>query len=499
MQPLFRPEFRPKLWSAADLDAAADHWLWLFDQAPATAGRDADHRTELRLRGVPNDERDAVTAELAERFPSAEVTRPDPDTLTAVGPALDFQAAPMAGLGVPRLASSPFDGLYLEVRFTATARKRNGTPHAAGTLVLAGELGSEGFTVYVTWAEGNSDAANQLAREVPWADEQAWRSDAENFWANLAVAATSRPLAKKLFPKPAGRFGRAWLWLAQFPFTGERRGARFAAKFVANLGLIAAMALAVDSLPTIDTVFAVLKAIILFQSAIPLGLLLFQFGYAWVMVHRITRAIYVAYYSSRLSLVAADEATVASYFGNPFGRQSGADWGAVGCRPLGEARHENPHLQHLALRLLATADGTANVLLISIKSLPNPDGTVRSHSWPPQVVAKVISRYPDDATVVTANDYGTAYRRRIAGIEGYLLSVFPTLTDPRELLARHAESCRLHAVRTGHAPLPSMKFLDFERWDAERLEEERRLYAHNPVTWSDTFVLILGYVRRAYR
>ena len=241
MQPLVRPEFRPKLWSAADLAVAARHWLWLFDQAPATAGRAADHRTVLRLRGFPSAEREAVAAALATQLPDAEVTRPDPDTLVAAGPAHDFETSPPVGLGLPALAGSPFDGLYVELRFTATARKRNGKPHAAGTLVFAGELGPGGFTAYAVWAEGANAVVNQQAREVPWADEQAWRADLENFRAGLPVVATAVPLAKKLFPKMLDRLGTFLAWCISFPFTGERRPARLLSKLAANLATIAAL------------------------------------------------------------------------------------------------------------------------------------------------------------------------------------------------------------------------------------------------------------------
>ena len=240
MQALLRPEFRPERWSEADLDAAADHWLWLFEGAATTATRSADHRTEVRLRGFPRAATDAVAATLAARLPDADITRPDPDTLAAVGRAVATDAAPPPGLGVPRLAGPPFDGLYAEVRFTATARKRSGKPVAAGTLVLAGELGPDGFTLYTVWAEAGSAAANLQALNTPWADEEAWRDDLDEFRRGKRVEGRANALADRTFPKlNATWLVMAWAWLAVFPFTGERRRVRFLRKLAVNLTLVA--------------------------------------------------------------------------------------------------------------------------------------------------------------------------------------------------------------------------------------------------------------------
>ena len=61
------------------------------------------------------------------------------------------------------------------------------------------------------------------------------------------------------------------------------------------------------------------------------------------------------------------------------------------------------------------------------------------------------------------------------------------------------ELCREYAERTGLAPLPAIGFDEYARWQRESSEDSKRIYEHNPVTWSDAFVLLMGYVRRAYR
>ena len=498
MQPLIRLEFRPKLWSAADLDAVADHRLWLFDQAPATAGRDADHRTELRLRGVPNADRDAVAAALATRLPDADVRRPDADTLTAVGPKLDFDATPPAGLGVPALAGPPFDGLYLEARFTATARKRNGKPHAAGTLVLAGELGPEGFTVYAVWAEVGSALVSQQAINGPWADEQAWRTDAEYFRANRPVVASAAKLAAKLFPKPAGRPDRACVWIVQFPFTGERRPLRFVAKVLTNLGLIAAAAALAWSIRTHDDFVTVAQAILVASFAFLLGLLLCQFLFVWVLARRQLRGVYAIIYGASERLVKADRATASLYFDNPAGRKMTADWDAAGARRLADATFDAPALSHVGFRLSHAADGKTVIIQAACTAVPGPGGTTLNRFWPASMTTSLMTRFPDDSAVGTTDDSASGFRRKLTGPE-LVGRACRGVTDPVELLALHAEACRRHAERTGQTSLPAMDFEGVVRWQADSGERDRRLYAHNPVTWSDAFVLLMGYVRRAYR
>ncbi len=501
MQPLIRPEFRPKLWSPADLDAAADHWLWLFDQAPATAGRDADHRTELLVRGFPIAEREALAAALAERFPSAEVTQPDPDTLTVLGPALDFRATPLTGFGVPRLAGPPFDGLYVEVRFTVTARKRSGKPHAAGRLVLAGELGPAGFTVYAVWGDAASTLAEQLqlAVKVPWGDEAAWRSDWENFRAGDSATASTKALAARAFPIwKAVRHHNAWLWIASFPFSGERRRVRLIARVAANVTLIAVVAGFAWLLPAHNELVAAWKALMLVVAASPLYCLLVQVAKSWVMTRRYARSTYTLFYASPEPLVPADERLASTYFDDPFGRKVVADWESVGCRRLGDAVSGKALLRQVGHRLLCSAERTTIVLLTAAKCLPNPDGTVRLHFWPAQAIVTLATRFADDSAAVTMSGPGPLFRRNLYGPE-FAGRSCPGLTDPTELLAEHAELCRDHAERTGQPPVPAGTFEEFTRWDFEHAQEERRLYARNPVTWSDAFVLLMGYVRRAYR
>ncbi len=499
MQALLRPEFRPELWSEADLDAAADHWLWLFEGATTTTTHAADHRTEVRLRGFPRAATDAVAATLVARLSGFEVTRPDPDTVVAVGRAIAMDAAPPAGLGVPRLAGPPFDGLYADVRFTATARKRSGKPVAAGTLVLAGELGPRGFTLYTVWAEGASAAANLHALNTPWADEEAWRDDLDEFRGGKRVEARANALADRAFPKLNPTWlVRAWAWLAAFPFTGERRRVRLLRKLAANLAVVALAAAVAWVVPSSGFVDRMLNVILLTLLAMPLGLLLWQFFYGLQLVRRLASGQYAIVYNLTGRLVPADAAVISQFFDNPFGRKDIADWHAAGTRRFADAVLDEPTLDHAGVRLSHALDGWIVVLMASSTAVPGPGGTTQNQIWPAEVFVQLLTRFPDESVVATTNDLWRGFRRKLTGPSS-VGRVHLGVTAPADLLAAHAESCRQHAERTGLSPLPALTFDAFARWHADRAAQVKRLYEHNPVTWSDAFVLLMGYVRRTYR
>ena len=501
MQPLLRPEFRPEPWSPADLDAAADHWLWLFDQAPATAGRTADHRTELRLRGFPNSQREAVAAALAKQLPDAEVTRPDADTFSAVGPTLDFETSPPPGLGVPALAGPPFDGLYLEVRFTATARKRNGKPHATGTLVFAGELGPEGLTVYVVWGEGGTTLLNAVMTSIPWPREAAWREGFEAYRDGGPATIGTREFATAVFTEPrADRVANASIWLMTIPPAGKPREvgtlARLATNFVVG---VAGVAFTLVMLGSSDSVAAdVLRLAGFAVSFLSLALFLRRLCGAWLDAKRVMTDIFRRLYSGSPKITPADAAKAADFLGNPYARKAVADWQAVASHRAPDATLLNPGGLKGGLCFLHAPDKVTHVSLLILNQAGGSGGTPGAHLWPALVAPTLTTRFPGGGVAVTVANPVMLFRRKLTGPES-VARVHPGVADPAELLERHADLCREYAGRTGLTPLPAIGFDDYVRWQHESSEDSKRLYAHNPVTWSDAFVMLMGYVRRAYR
>ena len=501
MQALLRPDFRPELWSEADLDAAADHWLWLFEGAATTATRSADHRTELRLRGFPRAAGDAVAATLAARLPDADITRPDPDTFAAVGRAVAMDAAPPPGLGVPRLAGPPFDGLYAEVRFTATARKRSGKSVAAGTLVLAGELGPDGFTLYTVWGEAGSTILNAVLTAVPWPREAAWREGFEAFRDGSSTTTGARDFATAVFTEPrADRVANAYIWLLTTPPAGKPRGASTLARLAANFAVgVVGVAFTFIMLGSPDSATATALGLAGFAvSFLPLTLFLKRFCGEWSSAKRVMTDTFRRLYAGSPRIAPADATAAAHFLGNPYARKAVADWQAVAPRRAPDATLSNSGGLEAGLCLFHAPDKSTLVSLLALVRSSGPKGSPGSQLWPALVAPTLTTRFPGGGVAVTVTNPVMAFRRKLSGPES-VTRVHLGVTDPVELLAKHAELCREYAERTGLAPLPAIGFDEYARWQRESSEDSKRIYEHNPVTWSDAFVLLMGYVRRAYR
>src|SRR5437868_6732995 len=128
MNHLIRKQLLDRSWAADDLDAAAEFWLRLYEEAARDRGfpPTARHATEVRLRGFSKTAADALVKELARLaaasdFDAPEVGLTDPDTITLSSALTADDHRPPVGLGLPVLAGGPFDGLLAEFRFRVEA------------------------------------------------------------------------------------------------------------------------------------------------------------------------------------------------------------------------------------------------------------------------------------------------------------------------------------------------------------------------------------------
>lgn len=499
MLPLLRPEFRPERWTAEDLDAAAEHWLWLFDRSPHTAGKRAEHRTALRLYGFPRAAAHAVIAALESRLPSFTVTAADPDWVRAIGPDVDFDLSAESGLGLPKLHGPPFDGLYAELRLTATAAGVLSGPKVVSTLVLAGELLPDGFRFYTAWREGDSAIMNDAMTGAAWPDFDAWRENLAEHREGDAHEYESRPLAERCFPLAStDRHVNRILWLIMLPPFGKPRGPGTLARLAVNsLILAAAVALAVV-LGAGDPVTEILRALAVILAAVPLVYLLGRLAIEFTAVKTFGTGQFAKLYADPVRITPIPPTAAAEFTENPTARKLAAEYEAAGCRHLGDAVVE-PHMADCGMsRTYVAADGCTYVCLVTMIRIRGADGDVRHELWPAQVTPLLLTRFPNVGRAGTTNDTTAAFRRKLSGPES-ALRVHPGVTDPAELLAKHAELCRWYSEKFGVQPLPAESFDAFRTWQEEVSEEERRNYGPNPVTWSDAFVMLMGYTRKAYR
>src|SRR5438132_11606726 len=115
---LIRKHLLDRTWDSADLDAAAEFWLRLYEAAATQQGFSAtpSHRVEVRLRGFARPALPALQDELCRRvassdLPAPEVDSHDADTLVLYSGVIHGSESPPVGLGLPLLAGDPVDGL----------------------------------------------------------------------------------------------------------------------------------------------------------------------------------------------------------------------------------------------------------------------------------------------------------------------------------------------------------------------------------------------------
>ena len=136
---LVRLKFVDRNWDPATLDRLAEFWLQLFDVAerpfkPFSSHRlpvtDSRQALELRLIGFTRSTARGVSDELVQRLRGsgvdAEVSAADPDTLVAKTKWRAGDQQPFAGLGTHALVSAPFDGMFVEIRYTVADTRAAG-------------------------------------------------------------------------------------------------------------------------------------------------------------------------------------------------------------------------------------------------------------------------------------------------------------------------------------------------------------------------------------
>src|SRR5262249_49539617 len=226
---LIRKQFIDRWWDAADLDAAAEVWLRLYEEAARANGvaYTPVHPTEIRLRGFPPAAAHTPRKDLAARvagsdFPAPEVDLPDPDTLVlASGEVRGEEQAP-AGLGLPALAAEPFDGLLAEIRFRVVGDEGKVLRKVKieSTLVLVGELRGDRFLLKGAWRSGPFGWEDRLAWAGGWPGPDAWLTGFDEFRESGEVPTA---LAKRLFiVRGADRIGGMVVKMLHVPLDRPR-------------------------------------------------------------------------------------------------------------------------------------------------------------------------------------------------------------------------------------------------------------------------------------
>jgi hypothetical protein len=504
MKYLIRKQFADRSWDAADLDAAAEFWLRLYEEAARARGLPvAEHATEVRLRGFPRHAGDALVKELARRvaasdFHDPEVGLTDPDTLSvSSGLTPDDQQQPV-GLGLTVLAGEPFDGLLAEFRFRVTA-----TPgglfrrsKVQATLVLVGELRGGRFLLRAVWRSGNTGWEDDMMWSVAWSNEADWFAAFDEFRASGEVPTA---LAKKVFvTRGDDRAGRLIIRLIRVPLGKPRLGGLLV-RLLVFAAIFGAIGYAIHRLAGAGWWFPMavygmlgLTAAWVFSFFVRNEARLFFGGYGQF------RALYTRLYedSVRLVVLARAEAEASPELANPLARKHTADLAAAGFTHAGDMRMTGGGPGGV-FRVFYAPDGTTYLTLF-FYTLSSPDPAEAFRAWPAAEAVAAHTFYPDGARATSVSGRLLGYRRKRTGPET-AVRVFPDDIDPQEFVQRHAAMAAAFADETGGSSLRHERFDLYVRRHEAINEEDRRLYADSPYTWGDHLHWYLQSPRRAYR
>lgn len=500
---LIRKQFLDRTWGAADLDAAAEFWLRLYEAAARKQGFTAtpDHAVEIRLRGFPRHTAAALRDEVCRRVASSDLPAPavelhDPDTLVLSSGVIHGDESPPIGLGLPLLAGGPFDGLLAEVRVEAvgsTGYVLRGSVQT--TLVLVGELRGGELLVKAVWRSGSAAWEDELYWNAPWSNQDEWLAALDRFRETEDVPGK---LAKKLFlPRGADRVGGLTVRLVHVPLGRPRlrglvlRSLIFAGLFTA---LVAGFWWAVGT-----ERWAWLLVLVAASGLVSLLAWFFVRNEAalWVQGYRQFHTRYRRQYEEAAKLVPVSRAVADEKLAQPAGRKYTADLGAAGFTLFGDVRPEPQVGGDGVIRVFLAPDGVTYLTVIVTLST-HPDRADGFDVWPAAVVFLAYTFFPDGGRVTSMHGRHIGYRAKRTGPE-HVARLFVDADDPVELVRLHREAVLEYAKESGRAPLGHERFDQFLRRQNDLQDEEARLYADAPYTWGDHWHWYLQTLRREYR
>jgi hypothetical protein len=495
---LAREQFLDRIWGAADLDAVGEFWLKLYESAAKASSfaPTPTHQIELRLSGFPRAGVDQLSALFTARASASDfgfprISQLDPDTLSLRSPPFDGNDAPPAGLGLPNVSDDAFDGLVLEIRFSA----RDGRGKGSSTLVLAGELRAGSFLLKSARRVGHSTWDDELASFTPWPDEAAFLAALDEFRSSSAVP---EKLARKLFP-PRGvdRFTSLVVSLLLVPL-GKPRLAGLLVRAVVLAGLLTACGLgcvwlweAGRHLMLAPIVLMTIIVSWLSLTFVRIESRMWRFGYSQL------NALYSEFDQESPKLVPLTHAESAVAETDPLVRKYTADLTAAGFVLLGDARFVPENIGDVFFRIFGAPDGTTYLAVVYQSSNTLDAGKVYRF-WPAFTSFSCHTYLRGGGSASSMNGPRHGYRRKRSGPECQV-RVFPELKDPVAFAHLHAEAVAKFAADTGNPPLRQARFEEFVRLQNGLLDEERRLYADRPYTLGDHLHWYLQMPRREYR
>ncbi|MBX9624571.1 MAG: hypothetical protein K2X82_12255 [Gemmataceae bacterium] len=484
---VLREQFPDRRWAAADLDAAAEFWLRLYEAAAPKRGfsRSPSHAVEIRLRGFGRKDGDALVKEAAHRvaasdMPEPEVELTDPDTLVIRSGVIGGDESPAAGLGLPLLAGPPFDGLMAEVRVEAVSRDAAIGRDVGNSLVMVGELAGGGLVLKALWRAGASARLDAVHWAGLWPEEEKWLAAFDEFRGTDTVPAD---LARRIF-LTRGTDSQIGLIirLIHAPL-GKPRPAGLVARGLIFVALYAA-AVAVTywtavTFPLLLITVGVFDFILLWLT----WWFLKTEAQLWFVGYAELRGRYARLYDEAVKVVPLTPAEAAPRVDHPAARKYAADLRAAGYAHLGDLRTDPPATGEITIRVFLAPDGVTYLNLVHLTTTtPDPADGVRA--WPANTAALAETHYRDGGRFASVGGRDEGYRKKRSGPE-YRLRIFPDADEPLAFVDSHTEAAAGWAAETGRTPLAHKRLDEFARRQNELHDDERRLFADDPYTRGD--------------
>lgn len=498
---LIRKQFPDRHWAAADLDAAAEFWLRLYEAAAPKQGfsRSPDHAVEVRLRGFPRHHGDALVREVARRVAASDIPEPeveltDPDTLVVRSGIIRGDESPAAGLGLPLLTGQPFDGLMAEVRVEAVGRQGRVVRRDVGnSLVMVGELRGGGLVLKALWRAGASARLDAIHWGGLWPEEEKWLAAFDEFRRTEKIPAD---LARRIFlTRATDHQAGLVVRLVHAPLGKPRLGGLIRRGLVFTLLLAAAGTLtywAATTQPIWLITIAIWDLIVLWLASIFFrneARMLFA-GY------REIRGRYARLYEEAVKVVPLAAPEAAARLDHPAARKYTADLEAAGFTHLGDVRPDPPVNGEITIRVFLYPDGVTYLNVVHLTTT-SPDPADGFRVWPANTLFLAETHFRDGGRMASIGGREEGYRKKRTGPE-YRLRIFPDAGEPLGFVEQHVEAARAWAADTGRTPLPHLRFDGFVRRQNELQDEERRLFADDPYTRGDHLRWYLQSPRREY-
>lgn len=181
MKSLVRQKFIDETWDATDLDAAARFWLRLYELTAANQkySLPPKHALELRLWGFPRADAESLLSKLESLVKdsgsgSASLTLENPDKILLTTGVVSVANPPLAGLGLPWVNSSEFNGLVVEIRLRVRGHNRRRPRPLDVALVLTGVLFDGKLIAKAVWRCHRGWPEDETYRYARIQGEEAW-------------------------------------------------------------------------------------------------------------------------------------------------------------------------------------------------------------------------------------------------------------------------------------------------------------------------------------